>query len=145
MEEAIGVALRAAFDCAACGANAATLWLVLPGESDPPQAVIELGGPPVLDGLMASAVPGACRLIIHGGPAPVVIAPVAREAVAAALGARDPAALFATDPELAPFWCPPCRACYCARHYVAETLDDEGFFDSIRATCPRGHTRMVQD
>jgi hypothetical protein len=137
--------LEATFTCAACGGRAATLWLVLPGEADPPQAALDTGGPPVMDGLVASAMPGACRLIVHGGPAPVVIAPVPRYQATAALLAADGASLFEVDHELAPFWCPACAACYCATHYRAETLYDDGFVDGIRATCPRGHTRLVQD
>jgi len=137
--------LEARFTCAACRGQAATLWLVLPGEADPAQAAIALGGPPVMDGLVASAMPGACRLIIHGGPAPMVVAPVPRYEVTGALLAADAASLFSVDPELAPFWCPACAASYCAAHYLAETLYDEGFMDGIRATCPRGHTRLVQD
>jgi hypothetical protein len=139
------MSLRADFACGACGARAATVWLVLPGEGDPPQAAIATGGPPVMDGLVASALPAASRVIVHGGPAPVVIAPVSREPVELALRAADPDLLHAVDEELAPFWCPTCRSCYCAAHWTTETRFDDGFFDGIWGTCTLGHRRLLQD
>ena len=61
----------------------------------------------------------------------------------------DPAALFALDFELAPFWCPDCHATYCGDHWRSwmEFEHDElpGWLDSIRGVCPRGHERMLED
>jgi hypothetical protein len=139
------MALRATFSCAACGGRAATLWLVLPGEPDPPQAAMDTGGPPVREGVVASVFPGACRLIVHGGPVPVVIAPVPRGPVEAALRPASASRLHALDAEYAPFWCPTCRHSYCAAHWTTGQVVDEGFFDGIRGTCPAGHQRLLQD
>lgn len=62
---------------------------------------------------------------------------------------EDPAQLHALDFELAPFWCPDCRAVYCGEHWRTwmEFEHDElpGWLDSIRGTCPHGHERMLED
>ena len=60
----------------------------------------------------------------------------------------DPAALHALDPELVPFYCPACGACYCGDHWVRwDVFDDDfpGWRDSIRGRCPRGHERLLED
>jgi hypothetical protein len=65
-----------------------------------------------------------------------------------ALKAGDPQALFALDPEFAPFYCPDCGACYCAAHWATwDVFDDdmEAWRDSIRGRCPHGHERMLED
>ena len=64
----------------------------------------------------------------------------------AAAAAGDAAALFALDPELAPFYCPECRAVYCGDHWERwDVFDDDGWHDSIRGRCPRGHERLLED
>jgi hypothetical protein len=69
-----------------------------------------------------------------------------RAALRAALEARDAAALFAVDLELAPFWCPTCAASYCGEHWVRwSVFEDDGWHDSIRGYCPHGHERMLED
>jgi hypothetical protein len=66
--------------------------------------------------------------------------PAVRSAIA------DAAALHALDPELAPFYCPDCRHTYCGDHWRREDVFEDDFFhDSIRGTCPEGHTRMLED
>jgi hypothetical protein len=66
--------------------------------------------------------------------------PAVRAAIA------DAAALYALDPELAPFFCPECRRTYCGDHWeTRDVFDDDGFHDSIRGTCPEGHERMLED
>lgn len=57
-------------------------------------------------------------------------------------------AVFAVDPELAPWWCPQCSAGYCGEHWTRWDVFDEdepAFHDSIRGRCPRGHERMLED
>jgi hypothetical protein len=71
------------------------------------------------------------------------------ERVRAVVLAGDVQALHAFDLEVASFYCPPCRACYCGDHWVHWDVfdDDDGFFwhDSIRGRCPLGHERMLED
>lgn len=50
----------------------------------------------------------------------------------------DAAALYALDFELAPFYCPDCRASYCDTHWRRELRD------GIRGTCPEGHHRLLE-
>lgn len=63
--------------------------------------------------------------------------------------AGDVQALHEFDLEVASFYCPTCRACYCGDHWVHWDVfdDDDGFFwhDSIRGRCPLGHERMLED
>lgn len=63
--------------------------------------------------------------------------------------AGDVRALHQFDLEVASFYCPPCRACYCGDHWVHWDVfeDEDGFFwhDSIRGRCPLGHERMLED
>ena len=66
------------------------------------------------------------------------------EAVRGVIGHAS--ALYALDPELAPFYCPACDRAYCGEHWRRrDVFDDEGFHDSIRGTCPQGHERMLED
>lgn len=58
---------------------------------------------------------------------------------------RDPAALYALHPEFAPFWCPGCAQVYCADHWRRFEVEEEGFHEETRGTCPRGHERMLLD
>ena len=62
----------------------------------------------------------------------------------------DAQALYEFDLEIASFYCPGCRACYCGDHWVRWNVfddDEEGFtwHDSIRGRCPSGHQRMLED
>jgi hypothetical protein len=61
----------------------------------------------------------------------------------------DPAALFALDFELAPFWCPDCHAVYCGTHWQHWLVFDHdplpAWLDSIRGRCPHGHERTLED
>ena len=70
-------------------------------------------------------------------------------AIRAALDADFSApALYALDPELAPFWCPQCGQSYCGAHWQTELVWDEDlpdWLDSIRGRCPAGHERMLDD
>lgn len=63
--------------------------------------------------------------------------------------AGDIQALHEFDLEIASFYCPRCRDCYCGDHWVRWNVfdEDDGFIwhDSIRGRCPLGHERMLED
>jgi hypothetical protein len=42
-------------------------------------------------------------------------------------------------------YCPDCDKIYCREHYNVTEEYDEGFYDYARGTCPKGHTRIVDD
>lgn len=68
------------------------------------------------------------------------------ERLLAAVAAGDARALYAVNPEFAPFFCPRCNSCYCADHWEQQDdFEEDGWFDCVRGTCPRGHKRMLQD
>jgi hypothetical protein len=66
-------------------------------------------------------------------------------AAAEALRGGDPRALWALNAEWAPFYCPECNACYCRAEWNEAMEFDEGFYDCTYGTCPRGHTRLLDD
>jgi len=43
------------------------------------------------------------------------------------------------------YYCPECDCFYCAEHYRAWPDFDEGFYDCSHATCPKGHSRIMDD
>jgi hypothetical protein len=54
--------------------------------------------------------------------------------------------LYSHDRELASFYCTECRACYCQGHWNPwDVFDEDGWHDSIRGRCPKGHERMLED
>ena len=54
--------------------------------------------------------------------------------------------LFEFDFEFAPFFCPQCDRCYCGKHWRRwDVFESDGWHDSIRGVCPRGHERMLED
>jgi hypothetical protein len=63
--------------------------------------------------------------------------------------AGDALSLYELDAEVASFYCPECRACYCGAHWTHRDVfdDEDGFLwhDSIRGRCPSGHERMLED
>lgn len=42
-------------------------------------------------------------------------------------------------------YCPVCQKVYCAEHYNAREVWDEGFYDCTWGTCPAGHKRIIDD
>jgi hypothetical protein len=42
-------------------------------------------------------------------------------------------------------YCPECKKVYCTMHYSTREFFDEGFYDYTEGTCPRGHTRIIDD
>jgi hypothetical protein len=71
--------------------------------------------------------------------------PTDLDPVRAAIRADDVRALHAMDAEYTPFYCPTCDACFCADHWQTRDIFDNGWHDSIRGTCPRGHERLLED
>lgn len=70
------------------------------------------------------------------------------DALRGAIERRDVGGLFRIEPELTPFYCPECDACYCDDHWSWWSVfeeDDPGHRDSIRGRCPEGHERMLED
>lgn len=133
--------VSATYLCGACGNVASTVTLVPPGQPDPRLTPEPPGVPPGISTVFTRW----SQLSIDGGPVSVTIGPVPMEDVAIALGAANAAALFAIDPELAPFWCPECGASYCREHYRSFEVYDDGFFDRVRGVCPKGHERTLED
>lgn len=68
------------------------------------------------------------------------------EPLLSALTRGDARAAHALDIEYAPFFCPQCDACYCGNHWqIWNVFDEDGWHDSIRGRCPKGHERMIED
>ncbi len=113
------------FTCARCGAEAGRVQLL---------------GPVAEPSVVRHSFTGRLTFPID---------PAAFESVRTALLAVDVAALYAFNLELASFYCPVCKACYCGDHWLRWDVfeDDEGFFwhDSIWGRCPIGHERMLED
>jgi hypothetical protein len=63
-----------------------------------------------------------------------------------AIEERDLWMIHAIDFELVPFLCIDCKVVYCGKHWhVWNARDDDGWVDSVRGRCPRGHERMLED
>ena len=75
----------------------------------------------------------------------LMILPQSLAGVREAVRAGDIVALHGLKLELAAWWCPDCRACYCGAHWQWWDEFDEGFHDEIRGICPAGHERMLED
>ena len=71
------------------------------------------------------------------------------ERVQRLIEAGDIEGLYGFDLEVASFFCPTCRLCYCGEHWSRYNVfdDEDGFtwHDSIRGCCPRGHERILED
>ena len=135
----------ATFPCAACGKVAATVTLVDAGQPDPTLTPEAPGVLPGVGSILGSAFPDQARLSINGGPITVTHGFPPVERAAAALEAGDAAALFAINPEYAPFWCPLCSAAYCGDDYRSWVTFDDGFYDATYGVCPEGHERELDD
>ena len=135
----------ATFHCAVCGNVAAIVTLVEPGRPDPGLTPEPQGVPPGVGSILSSAFGDQAHLSIDGGPVPVTHGFVPVERCAAALEAGDTAALFAINPEYAPFWCPRCGVSYCGDDYRSWVTFDEGFYDATYGVCPEGHERELDD
>ncbi len=69
-----------------------------------------------------------------------------QEMVRAAVNGGDARALYACDPELAFFFCPSCKLCYCDQHWRHwDVIEEGGWFDCVRGICPQGHERILVD
>src|SRR5215210_7606112 len=93
------------FTCAKCGREAARVSVRPPGVTDPSH-LSEIG-----------YFLGHARVVIEAGRLGTTMGGEAVDdaipEVLRALAAGDAPALFAADFEMAPFWCPTCRASYC--------------------------------
>jgi hypothetical protein len=78
-----------------------------------------------------------------GGPLRLPVAPPVADALIAALAAVDAKRLFDLAPLSAPFYCPDCGSVFCSHHWVSLPLLDDHVFGGTYATCPAGHTRLV--
>ena len=59
---------------------------------------------------------------------------------------RSAQSLYELDFELAPYYCPTCELTFCGAHWrTRDVFDEDGFHDSIRGVCARGHERMLED
>jgi hypothetical protein len=89
----------------------------------------------------------ACTEILvtgFGAPQELAVPASLADAVAMALGASDPKALFAAAPLSVPFYCPDCGRVFCSHHWVSlPLLDDHVLGAGTYATCPEGHTRLI--
>lgn len=109
------------FNCAQCGAVAATLTL-----NEQNQLIQE----------------GFAGVITEG------IAPTTRRQLTAAILAADAAALYRMDQFWAPFYCPTCKQVYCYNHWTMQIqFDDDfpGWYDCTYGVCPQGHRRLLDD
>ena len=131
----------AQFPCAVCGNVAARVTFVPPFAVDPAFDPEPSGAPPGV-GSVAEDRP---RLSIQGGPVPGTRSPCDPDDVRPALRSTDAGALYAIDPEFAPFWCPECGEAYCGTHWATEVSFDGPFYDATYGTCPQGHERKLDD
>ncbi len=54
--------------------------------------------------------------------------------------------LYDFDHELNPWYCPECERMYAGKLWKPyDVFDDDGWHDSIRGRCPKGHDRMLED
>lgn len=63
------------------------------------------------------------------------------------LSEHDPhaAALGQMFPGLARFRCPACDRCYCDADWRGIPIFEDGFYEHMVGTCPRGHEAIVDD
>lgn len=70
----------------------------------------------------------------------------AQKRLISAVTSGEARALYAVDPEFAPFFCPRCKVCYCREHWKQrEVFEEDGWFDCVLGICPRGQERMLGD
>ena len=63
-----------------------------------------------------------------------------------ALLSQDWKTLDAFDPEFLPWYCRRCEQNYHASQWkTSARIEDDGWVDSYRGRCPRGHERMLAD
>ncbi len=114
------VLAEARFTCSLCGQPAGSIRAL----ADPPRIRIERDGNTYMIG--PDDLP-------------------AFQAAAAQPGAR---ALYRLDLEYTPTYCPDCDAVYCRAHWqtwLEFDADEPSWLDCVRGTCPKGHTRMIED
>jgi hypothetical protein len=129
----------------------------LPGSGNPRQGPEPMDAPARFSCALCHRPAGTIRLDQHEGQLWVhresftsTMRSVVSQGVAArlrsALAAADARAVYEIDLELAPFYCPTCSTTYCGEHWLRwDRFDDDGWHDSVRGRCPRGHERMLED
>jgi len=114
--------VRATFSCSLCPHAAGAAELV---ETDTPDGALEL----VVTGF--------------GRPQTVPVESALGSAVVAALAGGEPRRLFDLAPLAAPFYCVECDRVFCSHHWVSLPLLDDHALGGTYATCPDGHTRLI--
>jgi hypothetical protein len=96
--------------------------------------------------LMGDGSRGEIRRTSFTGKLSGPLPPERLAAVREAVDGQDVRRLFALDREYTPFFCPSCDAIYCRAHWVVwDVFDNDGWHDSIRGRCLKGHERMLED
>lgn len=113
---------RATFSCSLCAHTAGAVELV---EEDAPGAGLEI------------LVTG------FGGHQTLAVESTIGSAAVAALALGEAKALFDLAPLAAPFYCPDCARVFCSHHWVSLPLLDDHALGGTYATCPEGHTRLI--
>jgi hypothetical protein len=113
---------RAAFSCSLCPHAAGAVELV---EGDAPGATLEF------------FVTG------FGSSQAIPVEAAVGSAAVAALAAGEARRLFALAPLATPFYCPDCDRVFCSHHWVSLPLLDDHVLAGTYATCPEGHTRLI--
>ena len=135
--ERIGHDPAASFRCARCGEIAGVVRAVRKGDD------IDMG-PPLgraaseRDAIVVDYFLGTHAMYADTETIDAVEAIVSSDA-------PDPAALWRANWEIAPFWCPDCRTCYCAADWHAFPLFDDGFYDCTIGICPNSHRHTIDD
>jgi hypothetical protein len=127
----------ASFRCAACGEMAAVVKAVRSGQP------LDMG--PVL-GIHANEGDGIV-IDYFGGTLWKAASPGLMSDVEAIItsDSPDPVQLREADRELAPFYCPDCRLCYCHADWHPHVVFDGPFYDCTEGTCPAGHRHTIDD
>ena len=116
------IAAEATFRCAECGKPAGQIWLF--GEPSSSEIKRVSFTSTLITGIAADQF----------------------EQFRHAIDKRNARVLHSLDKEVACFFCPQCNMSYCGEHWLTrDVFDDDGFHDSIRGTCPKGHERMLED
>ena len=131
-EDSGGPDAETSLACASCGAEAVRLRLFRAGGLREGVRVGE-GAAGVL---VASGFVGVVEMVVGAG---------AFAALREFLGRGDARRLHGLDPKYAPCFCRGCGKNYCAAHWRAEVVEDEGFYDCTYGTCPAGHRQMIDD
>lgn len=136
------MAISQVFTCDRCGAQAGRVALYARGEVIPGRTRHEIDS---VTSAMDNSGAERARVQVESDVVNVTMFEFDVAATLSALSVGDARALHKLDLEFVPFWCPPCDAAFCGRHWVTWDLFDDGFFDEKRGRCPAGHERRLFD